>query len=230
MVPVNPQPYCNAAPAAAQVPTLANRGTPVTPAYGYQPCPADGTARLASRPDSNRCGTLPPRYDAATNASLAPAGGNMGQPINITDLPEHGDRGFSPQAAPASATGNRWGVSPDLLGTSKVVQATANMPTDGDRSGAAPRPGIATENSACRALRGRLEYSQTGKHWQLRFSPSNGGVDGTASSVVISNPSALSGYERGDLVEVRGKVSVQNPDGQGSTAQCEVIEIQRVGA
>ena len=48
-------------------------------------------------------------------------------------------------------------------------------------------------------------------------------------SIVIANPTVLVGYERGDWVEARGRLSTPNPAGQDSVPRYEVVDIQRVG-
>ena len=237
-VPVAAQPVCNAAPCAAQAPTLATRATPPAPLYSYPPPPADGsTARLASRPEANRGGSFPPRYDTANasspygNPSAAPAGRNPGQPIDITELPEHTDRSSSTRPPPTGAAVNPLGTAPDSPDTSKVLQAAAIVPSaDGNRVSAASRQTDYAHDSNYQSLRGRLEYSPLEKVWKLRITPVDGGAIGHGDSVVISNPSVLIGYERGDWIEARGRLSAQNPTDQGTAPLYEVVDIQRVGA
>jgi len=55
-------------------------------------------------------------------------------------------------------------------------------------------------------LRGRLEHSQVDGQWKLRYIPIGGTTDEYGGSVVLSDPAMLSGCERGDFIEVRGKM------------------------
>ena len=153
-VPVAAQPVCNAAPAA----------------------------RLASRPAANCGGSLPPCYNAAAvgslygNPSPAPSARSSGQPIDITDLPEHRDGGLSLPPPPTGAVAD---ASPGLPAASQVVQTAANVPAgDGDHAAAGPRQTNYADDSGYQSLRGRLEYSTVEKVWKLRIAPANGGESG----------------------------------------------------
>ncbi|MBN2474088.1 MAG: hypothetical protein JXB62_05750 [Pirellulales bacterium] len=55
-------------------------------------------------------------------------------------------------------------------------------------------------------IRGKLEYSQIDRQWKLRYIPVEGETDDFGGSVVVSNPSALTGHERGDFVEIAGRL------------------------
>jgi len=74
-------------------------------------------------------------------------------------------------------------------------------------------------------LRGKLEYSQVDRQWKLRYIPVEGDNDDYGGSVVLSNSAALSGYERGDLVEVHGRVQSQQAK-KGFAPLYEVAEIK----
>ena len=215
-VPVAAQPVCNAAPAAVQTPT-----------YGYQPTPADGSAaRLASRPDANRGGALPPHYGAASAPSAY--GSNPGQPLDIGDLPEHHDRSTSTQPPPSGAAVRPVTATIESPGASRVVQAVANVPVaGGDGSSAAARQTNYAQEPEFQSLRGRLEYSQIDRAWKLRLDPSEGVATET---VLIANPTVLVGYERGDRIQSRGRLSLPDSAAQGSAPRYEVVDIQRVGA
>jgi hypothetical protein len=77
-------------------------------------------------------------------------------------------------------------------------------------------------------LHGKLEYSQADRRWKLRYIPIDSEMDGYGGSVVLSNEAALAGFERGDMVEVRGKVKPQDPPQRGFSPLYEVTEIQRL--
>jgi hypothetical protein len=74
-------------------------------------------------------------------------------------------------------------------------------------------------------LRGKLEYSQVDRQWKLRYIPVEGDNDDYGGSVVLSNSAALSGYERGDLVEVHGRVQSQQAK-KGFAPLYEVADIK----
>lgn len=76
-------------------------------------------------------------------------------------------------------------------------------------------------------LRGRLEYSQSDQQWKLRYIPVDTDRDRLGGSVVLSNVASLTGYDRGDFVEVRGRV--QSQQAKGSPVY-EVAEIKPLRA
>ncbi len=77
-------------------------------------------------------------------------------------------------------------------------------------------------------LRGKLEYSQIDQRWKLRYIPVDGTTDQFGGSVVLSDPKVLTGCERGDFVEVRGRLGSKGPD-DGYAPTYEVTRIKRVG-
>jgi hypothetical protein len=78
-------------------------------------------------------------------------------------------------------------------------------------------------------LRGRLEYSEIDRRWKLRYVPIDGDTDRFGGSVVLTNPSALDGYEAGEFVEVRGTLGPQAEGDHGFAPPFEVREMQRLG-
>ncbi|MEA1951184.1 MAG: hypothetical protein U9N87_07355 [Planctomycetota bacterium] len=56
-------------------------------------------------------------------------------------------------------------------------------------------------------LKGRLEYSQAQRRWKLRYIPIDGQTDQYGGSVILRKSSLLSGFERGDYVEVNGRLA-----------------------
>ena len=74
-------------------------------------------------------------------------------------------------------------------------------------------------------LRGKLEYSQVDRQWKLRYIPVEGDGDDYGGSVALSDSAALSGYERGDLVEVHGRVQSQQVK-KGFAPLYEVADIK----
>ena len=77
-------------------------------------------------------------------------------------------------------------------------------------------------------LRGRLEHSQGDQRWKLRYTPIDGVTDDFGGSVVFSDTSLLSGYERGEFVEVRGKLGSVAPDAHGYAPDFEIHQIKRL--
>jgi hypothetical protein len=74
-------------------------------------------------------------------------------------------------------------------------------------------------------IRGQLEYSQIDRQWKLRYIPVDGVTDDFGGSVVLPDPKVLTGHERGDFLEIRGRVSDQNPE-KGYAPTYEVAEVK----
>jgi len=81
-----------------------------------------------------------------------------------------------------------------------------------------------------RWLRGRLEYSEIDRRWKLRYIPIDGATDEYGGSAVLSDASRLSGYERGQFVEVHGGLGRPPEDeDRGYAPEFQVREIKRLG-
>ena len=81
-----------------------------------------------------------------------------------------------------------------------------------------------------RWLRGRLEYSETARRWKLRYIPVEGRTDEYGGSIVVANPSRLSGYERGQFVEIEGRLGpAPQGDAEGYAPEFEISEIRSLG-
>lgn len=76
-------------------------------------------------------------------------------------------------------------------------------------------------------LRGKLEYSQIDRRWKLRYIPIDGATDQFGGSVVLSDKTLLAGCERGDFVEVRGRLGQRPKDDHDYSPVYEVAEINR---
>jgi hypothetical protein len=100
---------------------------------------------------------------------------------------------------------------------------------DDDLGTASPRARYA-HDPEYRWLRGRLEYSETARRWKLRYIPVERTTDEFGGSVVLANPSLLSGYERGQFIEVRGRLG-RTPQGDdaGYAPEFEISETRRLG-
>ena len=81
-----------------------------------------------------------------------------------------------------------------------------------------------------RWLRGRLEYSGIDHRWKLRYIPVEGTTDDYGGSVVLSDVSRLSGYERGEFVEVRGALGNPAEDDLGYAPEFQIHQIERLGS
>lgn len=151
--------------------------------------------------------------------------------VDIMDLPPAGS---SSSAEPSRNSG---GIR--LVSGIEEIDEPANVPTPESRSIPFVRGDSGVNTSSSRAryahdpeyrwLRGRLQYSQITGRWKLRYIPVEGTTDEFGGSVVLSNPSALSGYERGQFVEVRGRLAATpQDDDEGYAPEFEIAEIRRV--
>ncbi len=75
-------------------------------------------------------------------------------------------------------------------------------------------------------LRGRLEFSEAERHWKLRYIPIDGATDNFGGSVILADTPLLSGYERGDFVEVAGKLISPSPDKRGYAPGYQVSQLK----
>ena len=77
-------------------------------------------------------------------------------------------------------------------------------------------------------LRGKLEFSESDRHWKLRYIPIDGATDNFGGSVILADTPLLSGYERGDFVEVAGKLISASPDKRTYAPKYEVSRLKRL--
>ncbi len=205
----------SAAPAAA---------TPVarTPALPPPPPITATSASAASSPPQTIIQTILPRSKVETSAgqptsaSTIPNTWPTPQPasssqkaVDIMDLPA-ARPAANARASAATATG--------------VIQTSATLPIDAP---SAPVQSFAYDPQY-RWLRGRLEYSQIDRAWRLRYIPVDGATDAYGGSVVLAKTSKLSGFQRGDLIEVHGRVLPPNSGGATFAAGYQVDDIQRL--
>ncbi|NLX94581.1 MAG: hypothetical protein GXY83_00240 [Rhodopirellula sp.] len=229
------------------VPVAARRSTPDTPvasesgstAYDaarqiasglYQKSKSvyqDGKAAvLANRERIVRTIEPRPQQGSSSTGTIAPNAGGAGaateprklsipasKPVNITDLPEV--RRSSAAAEPGGKI-HRDGI--------QLTSATEAIPT------------VQSDPSAAygfdpqyRWLKGRLEYSQADRAWKLRYIPLDGATDQYGGSVLLSESKLLSGYERGDLVEVHGRMVPPEKGTATFAGAYEIREIRRLG-
>jgi hypothetical protein len=198
-------------PVVAGVGTAAAAGTPSTSVGGasqptkiiqvIQPRPKDTTNRGA----------------AATSSSVrssSASGGvhDSGKVIDIMDLPDKGTSAGKPAVRDSS-------VRP-ASGTSPAGAAVgADKPISFDE------PAQYGHDAGYTWLRGRLEYSQIDKRWKLRYIPIEADTDQYGGSVVLSDTSLLGGLERGNCVEVHGKLL---PGAKGDGGYAPVYEVAQI--
>ena len=150
--------------------------------------------------------------------------------IDIMDLPQAGS-GRSTRF-PSSGSAVR------LVSGTEEIDGSSGGQTPGDRRSTTITGGPNSRFSS-RArygydpnyewLRGKLEYSQIERRWKLRYIPIDGSTDEFGGSVVFSDASLLAGYERGEFVEVRGRLSDVAPGDGGYAPDFKIREIERTG-
>jgi len=144
--------------------------------------------------------------------------------IDIADLPKA-------SASRSDATGFRLvSGSDDSNGPAKVTTASGSASHEGDDVTAAEfaQPTFYGHAADYGWLRGKVEYSQIDRKWKLRYIPVEGQTDDFGGSVVISDAAALAGFERGDFVELRGRVG-QRAQKSGFAPTYEVTQAERLG-
>lgn len=78
-------------------------------------------------------------------------------------------------------------------------------------------------------LRGRLEYSEVARRWKLRYIPIDGRVDQYGGSVVLGESTLLSGRQKGDFVEVRGRLLTGENGHWGYAPVYQVAQLRPIG-
>jgi hypothetical protein len=78
-------------------------------------------------------------------------------------------------------------------------------------------------------LKGRLEYSQIDRQWKVRYIPIDGETDDFGGSVILSDASLLSGYERGDFVEIRGALVDRDSKDNSYAPEYRISQIKKLG-
>ena len=76
-------------------------------------------------------------------------------------------------------------------------------------------------------VRGKLEYSEIDRSWKLRYIPVDGETDKYGGSMVLPDPSVLTGCQRGEFVEIHGRVGHQDLN-KGYAPTYEVAEVKRL--
>lgn len=150
-----------------------------------------------------------PGYSRPAPASVSPRSG----PVDINNLPPV-NRGAGTlrddQVRQASATQADSGV-------------TVRIPTRDGSNVAKGRFGWADDYSR---LRGQLEYLENERSWKLRYIPVDRKTDDFGGSVAIQDPASVSGFERGDFVEIRGHIAKEPDDSTDFAPVYEVASIR----
>ena len=71
-----------------------------------------------------------------------------------------------------------------------------------------------------------MEYSEVDRRWKLRYIPINSETDQFGGSVVLADSSLLSGLQKGDFVEVRGRLLTDEAGQWGYAPVYEVAQLQ----
>ncbi len=165
--------------------------------------------------------TLRPREQSVAGQSAgsshpAPPSGPLtprGAPVDINYLPPV-DRGAGTlrddRVQQASATDADGGMP-------------VRIPTRVDASDSRGRFGWYDDYSR---LRGQLEYLERDGCWKLRYIPVDRETDRYGGSVMIADSSSLSGFERGDYVEIHGRIAGELEDAKDFAPTYEVAEIR----
>ncbi|HBO43310.1 MAG TPA: hypothetical protein DD670_05135 [Planctomycetaceae bacterium] len=242
------QPRAVAAETQPSPPVAASRPTSATSSTfsAASPSPASPVASVASGSAWQEKSTTRPA--SATDGIVRAQGGlskftEGSEPryirlpnsvIDLRDLPDRGSRA----ASRARIDGNvRLASSTVAIAGqgSSVVQprSTFATPTDATRTSDV-RPAIKSLPSRYEHdpeyawLRGRLEYSEVDRRWKLRYIPINDETDQFGGSVVLADSSLLSGLQKGDFVEVRGRLVTDEAGQWGYAPVYEVAQSQPV--
>ena len=175
--------------------------------------------------------------DASTPRTTSIPGRATGtqQAVDIMDLPPAG-----------SSTPYRGSQSTAGAGDVQLVSATEETdgpatgsprdprsspaPTAGSSAASTPPPSLYGHDPNYAWLRGKLEYSQLERGWRLRYVPAEGQADQYGGSVVLSDAKLLAGYERGDFVEVLGKLTPAASADRASAPSYAITQIKRLGS
>jgi hypothetical protein len=188
-----------------------------------------GSWTTPNRPTPNRI--APRRINPPTNV------------IDIMDLPPKGSsRSSGLGSARASTAVHRDPAVRPASATMAEPSANRQAPADGQSQNPYPRRlpkadkpvdftpsakyGHADNHSW---LKGRLEYSQARRRWKLRYIPIDGQADRFGGSVILQKTSLLSGYERGNYVEVKGRLAADAKTDGDYAPDYAVTQIKRVG-
>ncbi len=211
-----------------------------TPETTPPPSPAAGTGAVASAQvpaDSPRLvESLPPRPDGQANR-FEPARLPRAGSAEPATPPRSSRRVIDIMDLPPVSTADAWQKTGSVRPASYLSDAQEAATGVSNRRRPFPRRADQTTQTAAsaatfghdadyRRLRGQLEYSQIDRCWRLRYLPVGGQTDRYGGSVLLEETPRLSGFERGDFVEITGRIS-SLADGKTTFApHFEVAEIR----
>ena len=154
--------------------------------------------------------------------SPATSGGGKSNVVNIDDLPPSTPPLGQPQTSYRPST-------IQLVSGTEEIEASPQDHSGEDRLKAGLRAASQYGYDPQYGwLRGKLEYSESERHWKLRYIPIDGATDGFGGSVILADTPLLSGYERGDFVEVAGKLVSTSPDKRGYAPKYQLSQLKRL--
>ena len=178
-----------------------------------------GTFTTAAPPDG-------PTAPAPTSPTLTPR-----RSVNITELPDA--NATTPADTRTASTGDMRWTSDRPTGGAPAATPPAATPPGATMAGVQKTSFKADVpygyDTSYQWLRGQLDYAPGNGGWRINYVPPYGERDRLGGSVAIANPQALTGLQRGDHVELRGRV-VQRWTGGAMTSVYQVATAQRITA
>lgn len=219
-VEVTPAPSSQAAQTPAATGTLAGRERVIRILEPRPRASEDSRQATDGHPTVAAAPGEPRRLGVATRA------------VDIMELPEAGTSrsASSDRTAPDSA-GFRLvsgtGPADDSAGVTAAVGSSLAATNDAAAAAEfAPRAGYGYDLDYA-WVRGKLEYSEIDRCWKLRYIPVDGETDRYGGSMALPDASVLTGCERGDFVEIHGRVGHQDLK-KGYAPTYEVAEVKRL--
>jgi hypothetical protein len=175
---------------------------------------------------------------AATGAGTSGMGSNPPEPrklslpgtkpVNIMDLPEINRSGAvtAPSGKPQQREIRLTSATEELSERQRVLPVVSQEELSAAE--VAPRARYGHDPAYCWLI-GRLEYSQADRRWKLRYIPIDGTTDEFGGSVMLADTPLLSGYERGDFVEIHGRPLASQTDAKTFAAAYEISQIRHLG-
>ncbi len=220
----------------------ANPAPPAIPAKAETANPAGAPASVVATqgvvrviepraPPAASASGEPRRLDTATASTATPIPGNVvadnQTSVDLATLPPVRN-GVSPATADPSTATHQVQLASAVVPAAAAACACQASPTGGALQ---PTPATSGDgygyDSQYQWLRGLLDYAPAERAWRLRYIPVGSPADGLGGSVFLCNPKSLSGFERGQMVEVRGRL-VQRTNGRCTSTVYEVSEIRRL--
>lgn len=202
------------------------RHTAATPARGWDSVVQTNPTRPRN-PDRSPHGSLASKRQGPSRTEPQRLPEQRGA-IDIMDLPPaQSNQGASarPKSQGIRLVSATERVSAPAARGASFGRGTTGKPAGGSNGSFSPRARYGHDPDY-RWLKGRLEYSQVGGRWKLRYIPIDGHTDQFGGSVMLASPALVSGYEQGDFVEVVGSLNRQGQGEQGFAPKFEIREIK----